>query len=146
MTRLPFILKGILGKRDAEKAIDIGAECLVVSNHGGSVIDYAAHALEVLPEVEATLEDRMKVLVDGGFRRGTDVAKALALGADGVLVGRVLVLSLAANLSDGVRDMIIAMNSELQRVMTLTGCANVPAFNSSILEIPTFVQRLQVQE
>ena len=146
MTKLPFVIKGILGKRDAEKAVDIGAKCLVVSNHGGSVLDYAVHALEVLPEIKAALGTRMKVLVDGGFRRGTDAMKALALGADGVLVGRLLLLGLAADFSDGVRDIILAVTSELQRVMTLTGCANLGALNASILERSSFMPRLQIQE
>ncbi len=146
ITKLPFVLKGILGRRDAEKAVDVGAECLVVSNHGGSVLDYSIHALEALPEVKASLEDGMKVLVDGGFRRGTDVMKALALGADGVLVGRALLLGLAAGLSDGVRDIIVAMTSELQRVMTLTGCANLQSVNASVLEKSNFIPRFQVEE
>jgi len=143
-TKLPFVLKGILGKRDAEKAVNIGAKCVIISNHGGNVLDCAVHALEVLPEIKVALEDRMKVLVDGGFQRGTDVMKALALGADGVLVGRLLLLGLAANLSDGVRDILMAVMAELRRVMTLTGCANLGALSASILERSSCMPRLQV--
>lgn len=146
VTKLPFILKGILGKRDAEKALDIGAKCVVVSNHGGNVLDYAVHPLEVLPEIKATVEDRVKVLVDGGLRRGTDVLKALALGADGVLIGRLLLLGLAANLADGVRDIITAVNEELRRAMTLTGCGTLADVNQSILERSSYTPHLQTEE
>jgi isopentenyl diphosphate isomerase/L-lactate dehydrogenase-like FMN-dependent dehydrogenase len=141
-TKLPFILKGILGKKDAEKAVDLGAKCIVVSNHGGSVLDYSAHPLEVLPEIKTLVGDKVKVLVDGEIRRGTDVLKALALGADGVLVGWLLLIALAANISDGVRDIVKIMTEELKRAMTLTGCRTLKTIDSSILERSEFTVQL----
>ena len=146
VTKLPFILKGVLGKKDAEKAVDIGAKCIVVSNHGSSVLDYAAHSLEVLPDIKSVSGDKMKVFVDGGFRRGTDVLKALALGADGVLVGRLLLLGLAANLNDGVRDIMKAVTAELQRAMTLTGCGTLTDVNQSILERSNYIPHSKIEE
>jgi isopentenyl diphosphate isomerase/L-lactate dehydrogenase-like FMN-dependent dehydrogenase len=92
----PFILKGILSSQDAEKALEIGAGGIVVSNHGGVIIDYAAHPLEVLPEIKEVIGNQMPIFVDSGFRRGSDVMKALALGANAVLVGWPLALGLAA--------------------------------------------------
>jgi hypothetical protein len=146
VTKLPFIIKGVLGRKDAEKAVEIGAKCIIISNHGGNVLDYAAHSLVVLPEVKVAAGDKLKVLVDGGFRRGTDVLKALALGADGVCVGRLLLLGLAANLNDGVRDIIKAVTAELQRNMTLTGCPTLTDINQSILERTTYIPHFQAAE
>jgi isopentenyl diphosphate isomerase/L-lactate dehydrogenase-like FMN-dependent dehydrogenase len=146
VTKLPFILKGILGTKDAEKALDIGAKCLIISNHGGYVLDYAVHALEVLPEIKTIVGDRAKLLVDGGFRRGTDVLKAIALGADGICVGRLLILGLAANYRVGVRDIMLAVTAQLQRAMTLTGCASLTEVPSSILETSKYIPHLQIEE
>ena len=106
-TKLPFILKGVLSAQDAKKALEIGAGGIVVSNHGGVIIDYAAHPLEVLPEIKDVIGDRIPIFADSGFRRGSDVMKALALGADAVLVGWLLVMGLAANGAEGVTEMIV---------------------------------------
>ena len=93
----------------------------MVSNHAGVVIDYAAHPLEVLPEIKKVIGNRMPIFVDSGFRRGSDVMKALALGADAVLVGWALVMGLAANGSQGVTEMVDILTAELQRIMSVTG-------------------------
>jgi 4-hydroxymandelate oxidase len=132
-TKLPFILKGILSAQDAEKALEIGAGGIVVSNHAGVVIDYAAHPLEVLPEIKAVIKDRMPIFVDSGFRRGSDVMKALALGADAVLVGWLLVMGLAANGSQGVAEIINIVTAELRRIMTVTGCRKVADISEEVL-------------
>ena len=79
-TKLPFILKGVLSAEDAEKALEIGAGGIVVSNHGGAIIDYSAHPLEVQPEIKEVIGNKFPIFVDSGFRRGSDVMKALALG------------------------------------------------------------------
>ena len=121
-TKLPFILKGVLSAQDAKKALEIGAGGIVVSNHGGVIIDYAAHPLEVLPEIKEVIGDRIPIFVDSGFRRGSDVMKALALGANAVLVGWLLVMGLAANGSQGVTEMINILTAELRRIMSVTGC------------------------
>lgn len=132
-TRLPFILKGVLSADDARKALDIGAGGIVVSNHGGAVIDYAAHPLEVLPEIKQVIGDTMPIFVDSGFRRGSDVMKALALGADAVLVGWLLTMGLAANGSQGVTEVINAVTAELQRIMSVTGCKDLSAIDDRVL-------------
>ena len=133
VTKLPFVLKGILSAEDAEKALAIGAGGIVVSNHAGVVIDYAAHPLEVLPEIKKVIGDRMPIFVDSGFRRGSDVMKALALGADAVQLGWALVMGLAANGSQGVAEMVDVLTAELQRIMSVTGCKRVLDIDSGVL-------------
>ena len=132
-TRLPFIFKGILSAEDARKALDLGAGGIVVSNHAGIIIDYAAHPLEVLPEIKEVVGDRMPIFADGGFRRGSDVMKALALGADAVLTGWLLVMGLAANGSEGVTEIMNIVTAELRRIMSVTGCKNLSEINGNVL-------------
>jgi 4-hydroxymandelate oxidase len=132
-TSLPFILKGILSVHDAQMARDeIGADCIVVSNHGGEAIDYSVPILKVLPEIRAAVPD-MTILVDSGFKRGTDVLKALALGADGVCVGNLLLLAFVAYGAQGVADMLQNLNEELRRNMSITGCKTIDAIEPSII-------------
>jgi isopentenyl diphosphate isomerase/L-lactate dehydrogenase-like FMN-dependent dehydrogenase len=130
---VPFVFKGILSGEDAKRANEAGGKVIVVSNHGASVLDHAAHPLQVLPEVVQAIEGEVEVLVDSGFRRGTDVLKGLALGARGVLMGINTLMGLAANGADGVRDMFIAVTNELQRAMRLTGCADLNEITNAIL-------------
>jgi 4-hydroxymandelate oxidase len=132
-TKLPFILKGVLSAWDAEKALEIGAGGIVVSNHGGMIIDYAAHPLEVLPEIKEVIGNRIPIFVDSGFRRGSDVMKALALGADAILVGWLLVMGLAASGSQGVTEMIEILTAELRRIMSVTGCRNLSEIDDKVL-------------
>jgi len=108
---VPFVIKGVLSIEDAVKAREAGAKAIVVSNHGGSVLDHAAHPLQILPEIARTLEGELEILVDSGFRRGTDVLKGLALGAKGVLMGMNTLIGLAANGAEGVRDMFLAVTN-----------------------------------
>jgi len=130
---VPFVIKGVLSLEDAVKAREAGAKSIVVSNHMGSTVDYAAHPLQILPKVVETVSDELIILVDSGFRRGTDVLKGLALGAKGVLMGTNVYIGLAANGANGVRDMINAVTDELKRTMSLTGCANVNEISKHIL-------------
>jgi isopentenyl diphosphate isomerase/L-lactate dehydrogenase-like FMN-dependent dehydrogenase len=132
-TGLPFILKGVLSARDAEKALEVGAGGIVVSNHGGAIIDYAAHPLEVLPEIKQVIGNAMPIFVDSGIRRGSDIMKALALGADAVLVGWLLVMGLAANGSQGVTEMIDVVTAELQRILSVTGCTGPAEVHGDVL-------------
>ena len=122
-TSLPFFLKGIMTVEDALKAADAGADAIVVSNHGGRVLDCCQASIEVLPEIVKALDGKIEVLIDGGFRRGTEVLKALALGAKGVLVGRPICWGLGAAGAEGVARVLQIMTSELSRAMMLT---NVP--------------------
>jgi 4-hydroxymandelate oxidase len=133
-TKLPFIVKGILSAHDAEVAVrEISASGLVVSMHGGEAIDYTAPVLKVLPEVRAAVGEGVEVLVDSGFRRGTDVLKALALGADGVCFGSLMVLAFAAYKGDGISGMLKTLYRELQRTMSYTGCKSIDSIDKSII-------------
>jgi isopentenyl diphosphate isomerase/L-lactate dehydrogenase-like FMN-dependent dehydrogenase len=132
-THLPFVIKGILSTADAGKAAEAGAAAIVISSHSGSVLDYALPPLMVLPEIKALLPPDMTVFIDGGFRRGTDVFKALALGADGVLVGRAVICGLAADGAEGVHGILTGMNEELRRVMSVTGCPDVQHIDPGIV-------------
>ena len=122
-----------MSTQDAVKVAEAGATAIVVSNHGGAVLDYAAPPLHILPEIVAELDGRMPILVDSGFVRGTDVFKALALGASGVMMGRVLMAALARGGAGGVALMLKGLTAELKRVMSITGCPNVKGIDPEIL-------------
>lgn len=129
----PFVVKGVLSEKDATKARKAGASAIVVSNHAASVLDHSAHPLQMLPQIKEKVGQDLKILVDSGFRRGTDVLKGLALGADGVLLGRNTMVGLAAGGSEGVRDIFRSVTNELKRAMSLTGCINIDNINPEIL-------------
>jgi isopentenyl diphosphate isomerase/L-lactate dehydrogenase-like FMN-dependent dehydrogenase len=118
---LPLILKGVLTREDAQLACEHGARGVVVSNHGGRQLDGVAAALDVLPEVLEAVDGRAEVLVDGGFRRGSDVLKALALGARATLVGRAALFGLAAAGEDGVRHVLELLRDEVELGLALLG-------------------------
>jgi 4-hydroxymandelate oxidase len=118
---LPLVLKGILHPDDARRGVEAGAEGIVVSNHGGRQLDGAVATLDALPEVVAAVEGRAEVLLDGGVRRGTDVLRAMALGARAVLVGRPVLWGLALEGSDGVRRVLEILIEELDQAMALCG-------------------------
>jgi 4-hydroxymandelate oxidase len=121
LTRLPLILKGIQHPEDGRRAVDAGARGVVVSNHGGRQLDGADATARILPEVVASVEGRLPVLVDGGIRRGSDVARALALGARGVLVGRPWLWGLAAAGARGVAHVVNTLDAQLARTLALLG-------------------------
>jgi isopentenyl diphosphate isomerase/L-lactate dehydrogenase-like FMN-dependent dehydrogenase len=131
-TKLPFVIKGVLGAHDARLARDLGADGLIVSFHGGETIDYAMPVLQALPVVRRECPD-LPILVDSGFRRGADVLKALALGASGVGIATLLVIACAGGGRDGVRAMMEALYEELGRTMSITGCRSVDAIDASVL-------------
>ncbi|MFI1170066.1 alpha-hydroxy acid oxidase [Streptomyces melanogenes] len=122
-TRLPLIVKGVLDPRDAARAAALGADAVVVSNHGGRQLDGAATGIDLLPAVREAVPDGCRVLLDSGIRSGTDVLKALALGADGVLLGRPVLWGLAVDGEQGVREVLRLVESELRAALTLSGCA-----------------------
>jgi len=122
--KLPVILKGITTAEDAELAVQHGAAAIVVSNHGGRQLDGAPATLDALPEVVEAVAGRAEVYLDGGIRRGTDVAKALALGARAVLVGRAPIFGLAAAGEDGVRHVLELLREELTLALCLLGCTS----------------------
>lgn len=120
-----FVIKGITSVEDAKKAVEIGATGIVVSNHGGRQLDHAPMTLEVLPEIVEAVGDRLEVLVDSGYKRGTDIIKALALGARGVLIGKAYLYGLGAGGEAGVQHCIDLLKSELERNMTLLGLRSI---------------------
>ena len=122
--RLPLIVKGLLAAEDAELAVEHGAAGVVVSNHGGRQLDCSLASADALPEVVDVVAGRAAVLVDGGIRRGTDVAIALALGADAVLAGRPPLWGLAAAGADGARRVLELLRDELELALALCGCAS----------------------
>lgn len=121
-TKLPVVVKGLLAPDDATRALDVGARGIVVSNHGGRTLDTALATLDALPAVAAAVAGRVPVLLDGGVRRGTDVLKALALGASAVLVGRPIVYGLASSGAFGVAHVLRLLRDEFEAAMALTGC------------------------
>jgi L-lactate dehydrogenase (cytochrome) len=121
----PIVVKGVHTADDARRAIDGGANAIVVSNHGGRQLDGVAASLRVLPEVVAAVGERTEVLMDGGVRRGSDVAKAICLGARAVLVGRAYAYGLAAAGEPGVGRAIEILRTDLVRTLKLLGCASV---------------------
>jgi isopentenyl diphosphate isomerase/L-lactate dehydrogenase-like FMN-dependent dehydrogenase len=127
----PLLVKGILEADDAERAVEIGADGVIVSNHGGRQLDGAVATLDALPAIVAQVGDRAQVLLDGGIRRGTDVIKALCLGADAVCIGRPYVHGLAAAGSDGVADVLKILRDETRRAMTLMGVDRIEDLDRS---------------
>jgi isopentenyl diphosphate isomerase/L-lactate dehydrogenase-like FMN-dependent dehydrogenase len=127
----PLIVKGILSADDAVHCVDLGADAIVVSNHGGRLLDGAPATISVLAEIVEAVGGRADVLLDGGIRRGTDVAKALALGAAACLVGRPYHYGLAAAGEDGVGRVIDILTDELDRTLAFLGCTSVGELNSS---------------
>jgi L-lactate dehydrogenase (cytochrome) len=130
----PIAIKGILTAEDARRAIDIGADAVVVSNHGGRQLDGAAAGLDALPEVVQAAGGRCEVLMDGGIRRGSDIVKALALGARAVLLGRGSAYGLAAAGEKGVDRALAIFQADLARTMMLLGCASVAQLGRVHLE------------
>jgi len=132
-TRLPLILKGIMCVEDALAAREAGAAAIVVSNHGGRVLDHTPGTAEVLPKIAQAVRSDMVVLADGGVRSGVDVLKMLALGAHAVLVGRPLATGAMGAGADGVRLILEQMRNELKVSMIYTGCASVSEIGEGVL-------------
>ncbi len=132
-TRLPLIIKGLLSARAAAQAVELGADAIVVSNHGGRVLDTAVSALEVLPAIRAATPAHIPLLMDGGVRQGTDVLKAIALGASAVLLGRPQMHALAVAGMLGVAHMLYLLRAELELAMAQTGCASLDQIGPRLL-------------
>lgn len=136
-----LIVKGILHPQDAVMAADCGADGVVVSNHGGRNLDTAISPIEVLPEVVDAVGKRLTVLVDSGFRRGTDVVKALALGAHAVQIGRSTLYGIAAGGLPGAQRALGILREEIDRVMALIGCRSVAELSPELLHFTDAVLR-----
>ncbi len=130
---MQFIIKGIMTPDDACRALDAGAAAIVVSNHGGRVLDHVPGVARVLPAVARAVKGQIPILADGGVRSGADMLKMLALGADLVMIGRPFSVAVMGGLKDGVVRYIQQLQSELVQAMILTGCPNVGAAGKQIL-------------
>jgi (S)-mandelate dehydrogenase len=128
-----LIIKGILNAADAKRAADLGCDGIVVSNHGGRQLDSAVAPIEVLPEIVGAVGDRTTVLIDSGFRRGTDIVKAIAMGADAVMIGRPTLYGLAAGGEAGVAHALSILTTEIDRVLGQTGCPSLDDVGSHLL-------------
>ncbi len=133
ITKLPMILKGVLNPDDAERGVDAGAAGIIVSNHGGRNLDTLPATIDALPEVAAKVAGRVPVLVDGGIRRGTDVLKAIALGASATLIGRAYLFGLAVDGAAGVTHVVNILRREFEMAMALTGRTSVRAIDPSVI-------------
>jgi 4-hydroxymandelate oxidase len=135
LTSLPIVLKGILTAEDAVLAVQHGVDGIVVSNHGGRQLDSVTASIEALPEVIEAVAGQCEVYLDGGIRRGTDILKALALGARAVLIGRPVLWALAANGMDGVSHVLELLRTELERAMVLVGHPTLDSIDRSLVKM-----------
>lgn len=132
-TKLPFIIKGIMTPDEAKLAVKAGAKAIVVSNHGGRVLDHTPGVAEVLPDIVKAVKGKITILADGGIRTGVDILKMIALGADAVLIGRPFVGASFGNEVDGVKTYIEKLKNELKSAMILTGCKNIDDIDERII-------------
>lgn len=135
-TTLPVLVKGILSPDDARRAVDLGADGIVVSNHGGRQLDYTPAPLDMLPHIAAAVKGRVPLIVDGGIRRGTDVLKCIGLGAQAVMVGRPLLWALTLGGQAGVEEALKELAREVELSMALLGCRNLSEVTSDLLLQP----------
>jgi 4-hydroxymandelate oxidase len=133
LVKIPLLLKGVLNPDDADRAVKTGVAGIIVSNHGGRNLDTAPATIDALPHVAEKVGGRVPVLVDGGIRRGTDVLKALALGANAVLIGRPYLYGLGAAGEAGVTKVVNILQRELQMAMALTGRTTIGSIDRSVL-------------
>lgn len=131
-TKLPFVVKGVLSVKDAEKCLEAGVKGIVVSHHHG-IIDYAVPPLMILPEIVRVVQKQIPVFVDCGIESGSDVFKALALGADAVCVGRALMGPLQVNGAEGVQEKIASLTEELAGIMARTGASDLSQIDPSVI-------------
>jgi L-lactate dehydrogenase (cytochrome) len=131
----PIVIKGVLTGDDARRAVDEGAAAVVVSNHGGRQLDCVPASLRVLPEVVAAVNGRVEVLMDGGIRRGTDIIKAICLGARAVLCGRAYAYGLSAAGEAGVARALEILRTDVERTLKLLGCSSIAALDRSYVDV-----------
>ena len=132
----PIVIKGLLTGDDARRAVDAGAAAVVVSNHGGRQLDGVSPSLRALPEVVAAVDGQVEVLMDGGIRRGSDIVKAICLGAKAVLCGRAYAYGLAAAGEAGVTRALEILRADVDRTLKLLGCTSIAALDRSYVDVP----------
>lgn len=132
----PIIVKGILTGDDARRAVDEGAAAVIVSNHGGRQLDSVYPTIRALPEIAAAVNGRTEVLMDGGIRRGSDIVKAICLGARAVLIGRAYAYGMAAAGYPGIMRALEILRADVERTLRLLGCPSVSALDASYVDVP----------
>ena len=132
-TDLPLIAKGVMTAEDAKLAVDHGVSAIIVSNHGGRSLDPTFATIEVLPEVAETVNGQAEIYLDGGIRRGTDIVKAIALGANAVLIGRPIFWGLAVNGAEGLRHLLELLREEFDSSMGLCGNPDISSIDRSLV-------------
>jgi isopentenyl diphosphate isomerase/L-lactate dehydrogenase-like FMN-dependent dehydrogenase len=137
----PIIVKGILTGDDARRAVDEGAAAVVVSNHGGRQLDSVYPTIRALPEVVAAVNGRTEVLMDGGIRRGSDIVKAVCLGARAVLIGRAYAYGMAAAGYPGIMRALEILRADVERTLRLLGCPSISALDASYIDAPAHWRR-----
>lgn len=135
-TKLPFIIKGVMTVKGALKALEAGAYGIVVSNHGGRVLDQTPATVEVLPEISKAVKGKLKIFIDGGIRTGIDVVKVLALGADAVLIGRPYAVAAYGGGADAVKLYTEKIGKELHDTMIMVGCSTLSDINEDVIFNP----------
>lgn len=130
---IPLIFKGVLSREDAEKSIEAGADGIFISNHGAHTLDYLPHPFQVMDEILAVVKGKTAILVDGGFRRGSDVFKGLAFGAHLVGLGRPFLYGLSADGANGVKEIIRQITEEMKRIMSMTGSSDTAHISRDML-------------
>jgi len=133
--RIPFILKGVMTAAGAKKALEAGAAGIVVSNHGGRVLDETPSSIEALPSIVKAVGGKLTILIDGGFRTGLDVFKALALGADGVLIGRPFTYAVYGGGAEGAKLYLDKVRAELAEAMLMTGASTLADIDAAKVDI-----------
>jgi isopentenyl diphosphate isomerase/L-lactate dehydrogenase-like FMN-dependent dehydrogenase len=132
----PVVIKGIINAEDARRAVDSGADAIVVSNHGGNSLDGTPATLRVLPEIVEAVGDQIEVWMDSGVRRGSDVVKAVALGAKAVLIGRAYVFALMAAGEPGVRQILKLFHDEIDQTLSFLGCSSIQSLDPTYVQLP----------
>ena len=138
ITSLPIIVKGVLTGEDAQLSLEHGAAAIIVSNHGGRQLDTALASIEALAEVVEAVDGRCEVYMDGGIRRGTDILKALALGARAVLIGRPILWGLAVDGAEGVHDVLEILRTELELAMILAGRPTLASIDRTLVKVMSY--------
>ncbi len=134
-TDRPVIVKGVMTVKGALKAVEEGAYAIVVSNHGGRVLDQTPATIEVLPEIAAAVKGKIKILIDGGVRSGLDIFKCLALGADGVLIARPFATMVYGGGKEAIATYVQKLQTELSETMEMAGARNLSEIDSSMVRI-----------
>ncbi|XP_077990889.1 2-Hydroxyacid oxidase 1-like [Glandiceps talaboti] len=142
LTKLPIVLKGIMTVEDAVLAVKYGVQGILVSNHGGRQLDGVPATIDVLADIVQAVGDQLEVYLDGGIRQGTDVMKALALGARAVFIGRPILYGLTYKGTDGVKQVLQTLNEELSTAMALSGCTQISDITSSLIELNLLSSKL----